>query len=181
MDESNKYFVQIVDTDTGKMVACAVWEYTKSMSHEDWEQKRRERPEYPEARQEVLQVMYQGVAEKRINLMGSSRYWGRSTVRYATQPKFNRFIELLSLQTLPAYSRQGLGSQLVAWGTKKSDETGVPAFIESTEQGAGLYKKHGFQEVATVPVDLEQWAHWGGKGTYTNTFFSREPHTSGEM
>ena len=38
----------------------------------------------------------------------------------------------------------GAGNLLVEWGTKKADEMGVEAFVESTAIGVPLYEKHGF-------------------------------------
>ncbi len=49
---------------------------------------------------------------------------------------------LVSLDILaidPAYQRKGVGARLVEWGTKKADDLGFEACVESSIFGKGLY------------------------------------------
>jgi GNAT superfamily N-acetyltransferase len=39
----------------------------------------------------------------------------------------------------PAYQRRGAGARLVEWGTKKADDLGIEAVVESSIFGRGLY------------------------------------------
>jgi len=64
---------------------------------------------------------------------------------------------------------------LMKWGTEKLEEMKVPGFIISTDQGYGLYVKHGFREVERWEVDLGRWAQLGGSGPYKNVYLTRIP------
>ena len=43
---------------------------------------------------------------------------------------------------------------LVKWGTDQADERGLPCFLESSPEGLGLYRKHGFREVGFFDTDI---------------------------
>ena len=62
---------------------------------------------------------------------------------------------------------------LMRWGTDKLEEMKVPGFIVSTNQGYGLYLKHGFQEIGRWEVDMSRWPP--GEGMYKNAFLTRMP------
>lgn len=64
---------------------------------------------------------------------------------------------------------------LMKWGTDKLEETKVPGFILASEQGYGLYIKHGFHEVDRWEVDMGQWPQLGRSGSYKNVFLTRQP------
>lgn len=63
----------------------------------------------------------------------------------------------------PDHRRRGAASLLVEWGTKKADEMGVEAFIESTDDGKPLYERYGFANMnefylkPTKPDPGEDW------------------------
>lgn len=59
------------------------------------------------------------------------------------------------------------------WGTDKIEEMKVPGFIVSTDQGYGLYLKHGFKEIERWETDMSRWPP--GKGMYKNVFLTRMP------
>ena len=61
----------------------------------------------------------------------------------------------------------------MTWGTDKLDEMKVPGFIVSTDQGYGLYLKHGFKKIEHWEVGMSQWS--SEKGTYKNAFLTRMP------
>ena len=46
--------------------------------------------------------------------------------------------------THPDYRRQAVGSMLVNWGLQRADEKGLDAYIDATDIGMELYRKHGF-------------------------------------
>ena len=76
--DPDKYVLKVVDTDhNDKMAGCAVWEHTKTMTDEDWEQAGKEAPSaYPEARQDLLgEFIIKGQGSKR-RIMGHTRWWG---------------------------------------------------------------------------------------------------------
>ena len=62
---------------------------------------------------------------------------------------------------------------LMVWGTDKLEEMKVPGFIVSTDQGYGLYLKHGFNENERWETDMSQWP--SGQGMYKNVFLTRMP------
>lgn len=45
----------------------------------------------------------------------------------------------------PNYRHKGVASLAMKWGIQKSEELGLDAFVESTEDGRGLYEAHGFK------------------------------------
>lgn len=62
---------------------------------------------------------------------------------------------------------------LMKWGTDKLEEMKVPGFIVSSDQGYGLYLKHGFKEIERWETDLSRWPP--GQGKYKNVFMTRMP------
>jgi GNAT superfamily N-acetyltransferase len=70
---------------------------------------------------------------------------------------------LKELYVLPEYQRKGDRGMLVEWVVKKADELGLLAYTEASQQGLGLYLRHGFEEVDRVTVALEPWG--GEKGS----------------
>lgn len=46
---------------------------------------------------------------------------------------------------------------MVEWGLKEADRLGIPACLESSEEGRKLYEKLGFEEVARHTVDFSRW------------------------
>ncbi|KAF2140423.1 uncharacterized protein K452DRAFT_299766 [Aplosporella prunicola CBS 121167] len=73
----------------------------------------------------------------------------------------NTLIEIMFVH--PDYRRRGVGSLLMEWGVRMTDELGLPGFVESTADGEGLYKKFGYETVGTLNFDLsipnpsEEW------------------------
>lgn len=180
VDDPNKYALKVVDTDTGEIAASAVWAYTQAMTDEDWDRERQEalKP-YPEAREEVLlEFVYKEQDSKRI-IMGHTRWWGKYCPCECSStfaPTANSLHpELVSLNTLPKYQRRGIGSMLLRWGIDKQEEIRVPSFIISTDQGYGLYMKHGYREIERWEIDMGRWPQWGGNGLYKNVFLTRYP------
>ncbi|KAK9647528.1 hypothetical protein HCH54_006231 [Aspergillus fumigatus] len=53
------------------------------------------------------------------------------------------------------YRRQGAGSMLIQWGCDRSDEEGVPAYVDAHQAAAPLYRKLRFRERTDVEVDLQ--------------------------
>ena len=78
VDNPEKYAFKVVDTDNNdKMAGCAVWEYTKAMTDEDWERAKEEAPKaYPEARHDILDEFIAKEQEARRGIMGHTRWLG---------------------------------------------------------------------------------------------------------
>ena len=62
---------------------------------------------------------------------------------------------------------------VMKWGIEKMEELKVPGFITATDQGYGLYLKHGFKEIDRWETDLSRWPP--AQGTYKNVFMTRMP------
>ena len=77
VDDPDKYALKVVDTDTGKIAASAVWSYTQARTDEDWNRERQEAlNQYPGARKEILlEFVYKKQDSKR-RIMGHRRWWG---------------------------------------------------------------------------------------------------------
>ncbi|KAH7155778.1 putative GNAT family acetyltransferase [Dactylonectria estremocensis] len=56
------------------------------------------------------------------------------------------------------YEGQGIGSQLIRWGTEHADRHGVFCWVHSSEAGRHLFEKNGFKEVERLTIDMDQWA-----------------------
>lgn len=52
----------------------------------------------------------------------------------------------------PAYQRKGAGAMMVEWGCMLADQLMLPAWVEASSYGHGLYKKYGFEDVENVRV-----------------------------
>lgn len=84
VDDPDKYVLKVVDTENNdKMAGCAVWEYTKTMTDEDWERAMEEAPdEYPEARLDILGEFLIKHQDSKRRIMGHTRWWGESSPAY---------------------------------------------------------------------------------------------------
>ncbi|CZT23338.1 uncharacterized protein RCC_09051 [Ramularia collo-cygni] len=69
------------------------------------------------------------------------------------------FILLHVLATRAEFARQGVGAMSLQWGIEKSDELGLPIWLEGSPQGVGLYKKFGFEVLDTLPWDARDYGY----------------------
>ncbi|OAA51590.1 Acyl-CoA N-acyltransferase [Metarhizium rileyi] len=72
----------------------------------------------------------------------------------------------------PKHQRRGAASLLLRWGTAEADRLGLPAYLESSEEGRILYERHGWREFRKLIVDLSKW---GGPSDATCTLMLRDP------
>jgi GNAT superfamily N-acetyltransferase len=72
----------------------------------------------------------------------------------------------------PAFQGRGAGGLLVEWGTKKADELGLPAYLESSPKGHRVYERYGFKDLEVFYFDV---APYGGTGVYEEPLMIREP------
>ena len=59
------------------------------------------------------------------------------------------------------------------WGTDRLEVMKVAGFVIATDQGHGLYVKHGFKEVERWETDMSRWPP--GQGIYKNSFLTKMP------
>jgi len=64
---------------------------------------------------------------------------------------------MATLVVSPDYQRCGIGAALLEWGLKRCDEEGLECWIDATDEGKGLYLKHGWEDAGGVEIDLKRW------------------------
>jgi len=149
----DRAFVKVTDTATGEIAGFAVW-HRESPKTDEGEEKPEEKRDWgPDTNVEALDEFIGALTKKRTEVMGGNPFW---------------HLELLD--THPSYERRGVGSQLVKWGTDRADEDGLPAWLEATPTGYGLYIRHGFEGVGDLISDLTKH---GGQGLYKTVFMLR--------
>ena len=82
--------------------------------------------------------------------------------------------DLSALGTRPKYQKQGAASLLVQRGVEKADDFNIPAYLEATTDGKGVYMKHGFEEVEKFKLELAPWK----EGEFFNVCMIRQPKSS---
>lgn len=129
-------FIKAIDTETGKILGMAKWNIFQNYSPS-----RSEVPDIYENNQD--RDYAQGVVDAFL-----------ATRNQAIKERDGNVIALDILTVDPAYQRQKVGSCLVEWGTRKADEMGFDAIVESSVFGRGLYEKHGFEYQNDVQVTV---------------------------
>lgn len=77
---------------------------------------------------------------------------------------------LALLVTARKHRQRGAGSTLVRWGIELSERTGLPCYLQASEQGRRLYQHHGFEEIDTVDFNFFEY---GLDGTEKMTEMTR--------
>jgi GNAT superfamily N-acetyltransferase len=105
-----------------------------------------------------------------------------------------RYLFIGGITVHPTYHGHGVGSTLLRWGTRRADRVGARCYVHASEAGWPVFRHHGFVEVDSLTVDLDEWAvsppppelagvvengvdKWG---TYTFQYGCREPAASAE-
>nr|OQO22469.1 hypothetical protein B0A51_10101 [Rachicladosporium sp. CCFEE 5018] len=84
--------------------------------------------------------------------------FNKDRVAYVEAAKGN-VVNLDILAIDPAFQRQGVGHELLAWGLEKADGLDFEVIVESSVFGKGLYEKNGFVFQKQVELPLPpQWA-----------------------
>lgn len=102
-------------------------------------------------------------------------------------PPGTRCMFIAGIQVHPEHQGQGIGRALVKQGTDRADAENVISWVHSSEAGAPLFPRCGFEVDERLEIDLDEWA---GKmdlkppagdekwGTYTFRYFVRQPRAS---
>ena len=95
---------------------------------------------------EKCEAFFAGMDANRQSVMGEKEH-------YCTQRRsiYTSIALLLTISTVlsmvatsPSAKRKGVGSTLVKWGCDRADQDGLPAYLDSSAAGKGLYEKFGF-------------------------------------
>ncbi|KIW15729.1 hypothetical protein PV08_05779 [Exophiala spinifera] len=70
-----------------------------------------------------------------------------------THIRGKRFMGLHRLVVHPSYQRQGIGQQLINWGTEVADRENVVSWLNARPAGSRLYERNGWQVVDVVEFD----------------------------
>ncbi|RWA11667.1 hypothetical protein EKO27_g3424 [Xylaria grammica] len=119
---------KIVDTETGRIAGGALWHI-----HE----------ENPFASPQPATVTWFPAGGSRTFVEKALENHVRPRSKAAQQPHIYLFI----IFTHPDYRRRSIGQQLIDWGIKKSNKTGLDIFLDATPYGRPLYEVNGFEYV----------------------------------
>lgn len=57
---------------------------------------------------------------------------------------------LLYMSVDPAWQRRGVGMLLMGWGARRTDELGIPAYLEASRFGVPMYKRCGYVDFEPI-------------------------------
>lgn len=145
-------FMKVIDTDLpqdhadGKIVGMARWQaFLKERSEEELDEELKEAmetPEEPNLNVPMMQTFIEDILKTRRQNMGGKPFF------------------LLSiLATHADHHRRGIGAMQMQWGCDKADELGLPAYLEASPKGKGLYERFGFEAVGNMEFDARKWGH----------------------
>jgi GNAT superfamily N-acetyltransferase len=173
--------IKAVDKNTGDIAAWASWNT----------------PTDAEVRERDQKVAGKAVdAEKEKGNLGKGEFDFPPGLPMYVQEDTDRWLEkwtrgqrhmlCKALFTEPSFERRGMGSALVEYGNRLADEAGLPIFLQGSPFGYPIYKKHGFETVQYLDVDLREWAQGAkdndkGYGNYRFRYMLRLPRTLRKM
>jgi GNAT superfamily N-acetyltransferase len=73
-------------------------------------------------------------------------------------PPGTKCMHLVSIYVDPVFQSRGVGSTLLRWGTETADKSGVFIWVHSSEAAWKTYKKHGFEVMEILDLNLDDWA-----------------------
>ena len=136
-------FVKAYDTESGEMVGGAKWIFFDDPDRrpdlwpKEWS---------PGTNVPLCEFFFGALERKQNEHMGEKKY-----------------LLMGILVTMPEYQGRGIGSKLLSWGLDQADELGYECWINATQAGLSLYKRHGWMEVGQIDVDLGDWGGEKGK------------------
>ncbi|KAK4507524.1 hypothetical protein PRZ48_001259 [Zasmidium cellare] len=139
-------YLKAVDVDSGKILGMAKWNIYQNTRPDPSKVKGWGDEWYEtEAEQNYIKAMVPVFLAKR---------------NAAIERTNGNLVSLDILSIDPAHQRKKVGDALVKWGLKRADELGLPAVVESSVFGKGLYEKNGFifgEDVRVVVPGFEDW------------------------
>jgi len=73
-------------------------------------------------------------------------------------PSSVKHMVLMAIVVHPAVQGQGVGKELIGWGTGIADQEGVYCWVHASEAGAWVFGKMGFEEVGRLELDFDEFA-----------------------
>lgn len=174
-NEPDLHFIKVIDTDLGgKLIAGAKWRINETERTEEQAQAQIPSPTPEQEGNEAAKEFLGYLASVRKRWMGTKPFYcefGRHCHTCAGWTDDLTSV-LHLLVTHPEHQRRGAGTLLLRWGTERSDQAQLPAFLEASEEGLPLYEKLGFKAVEKRTFDLSKY---GGTGFDSNTAMIRQP------
>lgn len=137
-NDPSTHLLKVTDDSTGTIIAAALWNvYTHDRGEEelardsqfDWS---------PDTSSLDACLKYsRQVVDARKRIMGGKPH---CLLRW--------------LETEAEYRKRGAATQLLAWGSQKADELGIPCYLEASDEGKPVYEKHGYVEVGELVSDI---------------------------
>ena len=87
--------------------------------------------------------------------------------------KGKRHALMATLVVSPEYQRCGVGKALLEWGLNKCDQEKLECWIDATDEGKGLYLKHGWEEVGKLEINSKQWGDQSGGVMWTSNLIRK--------
>lgn len=137
-------FIKAVDTNLDQIVSTAKWQIyprQRSQAELDAEDAEGRKELFSEgANVEAMKAFFGELAQGRRERFGGDPYM------------------LLSILVVdPEHQRRGLGAMQLQEGLERADQLGVPAYLESSPKGKGLYAKYGFEEKGVMAFDARDF------------------------
>ncbi|KAK1969010.1 acyl-CoA N-acyltransferase [Colletotrichum sublineola] len=124
---NTQYTIKCVDIETGEIVGMALWDvFVKERTPE----------EYRSPGAVWLQGEERARADELINPLNETKekIWGG-----------RKYVYCHVVAVKPEHQRRGAGALLTKWGLDMAELAGLPVYLESSEEGFGLYKRLGFE------------------------------------
>ncbi|KAI3395362.1 hypothetical protein diail_1418 [Diaporthe ilicicola] len=179
-----------VDNESGKIVGCVCWVFRGFEREPGAASAAASRPEPTKPPADSVSSDY--VKTKSVDLDPLEQLRELTDDHFAKfmrriMPEGTRCMFIGGIQVHPEHQGKGIGRALVRQGTDRADAEGVFCWVHSSEAGAGLFYKCGFEVDETLEIDLDDYARrmdlkppageetWG---TYTFRYFVRQPRAS---
>ncbi len=141
-------WVKVVDTDTNKIVAGALWKFYDTNPY------RAPLDDFdavwcpPGELKELCNQMYTQLQAWRPKTMAVAHackcHLSCHKTHLLVQYRLIYFPVLNILFTHPEHRNKGAAGLLVEWGTQQADKLGIEAYVEGTYLGRKVYEKYGF-------------------------------------
>lgn len=157
--DSTSYWGKVINDD-GTIVGACLWKICPTNPFEDYSA-HEDADWHPEGerREYVSRCLEQFDLPR--SRMGARPQVCKSSRRRHTSLLTTQDLNIL--YTHPDYRRQGVADLILNWGKKKADEMGVEMWLDATELGVPVYKKHGFTVVNVnrlQPIKTEPGEDW---------------------